>query len=215
MKHVIAYPGLVGASLGIMQEEYVDTFLPWPNKRIGIEGTLLRPPYTRNNFLEWLREIEKQKGSQELFAVLQHTGTAKRKTYRYVGHMGLHAISLAHGFAATGSVIGDARGRGNGCGTEAKLLLEYHAFMVLGLRKLTSGAKVFNGNSIGHLMKCGYKPIGRWSKHHLHEGTHVDEVLLEVFREDWEPIWERYQATKELPHLTEEQRKIVAELTTS
>jgi hypothetical protein len=46
MKHVIAYEGKVGTALALMQEQYVPLFLPWVNWRIGVEGTLQRPPYS-------------------------------------------------------------------------------------------------------------------------------------------------------------------------
>jgi RimJ/RimL family protein N-acetyltransferase len=213
MKHIIAYEGLVNVSLGLMQEDYVSQFLPWPNRRIGIEGTRLRPPYSLASGIEWVHGLDKQKGSNEVFAILLHTGTTKKRTYQYVGHTGLHDINWPNGIAKTGSVIGNSKARGQGCGTEAKLLLEYHAFMVVGVRKITSEAKVFNGASIGHLIKCGYKLVGRRHAHHFHEGAYVDEILFEVFREDWEPIWEQYQTTKTLPRLTDAQRALVKEIT--
>jgi len=46
-----------------------------------------------------------------------------------------------------------------GIGTEAMLLLLYHAFMILGLRKVTATVKVFNAPSMGHSIKSGYKLI--------------------------------------------------------
>ncbi len=215
MKHIITYEGLCKVSLGVMLEDYVPLYLPWVNKRIGIEGTLLRPPYTEQAGREWVRSFSGLNGSQEVFAVLLHGKQRKKMPYRYVGHMGIHDINLRNGFATTGSVIGDPRGRTGGCGTEAKLLLMYHAFKVLGLRKLISGAKYWNGASMGHLIKCGYKVVGRYHRHHLHEGKHIDECLLEVFREDWEPIWQQYQETKQLPKLTLEQRELVKKETSS
>lgn len=209
MKHVLAYEGKVQVALGLMQEEYIPIFLPWPNWRLGIEGTLLRPPYSLASGIEWIRGLDKQKGIHEVFAVLMRLGKEK-KTYRYVGHMDLHGIQWPSGFGGTGSVIGAKGAQGHGVGTEAKLLLLYHAFMILGLRKLKSSVKVFNVQSAAHLIKCGYKPCGKFRKHQWHEGEFVDEILLEVFREDWEPIWERYQKTGLLPKLSDEQRTLLS-----
>ncbi len=123
-----------------------------------------------------------------------------------MGHTGIHHVEWPHGIGSTGSLIGVPDAQGKGIGTEAKLLLLYHAFMILGLRKITSFVKSFNARSAGHLMKCGYKPVGRYHKHHLHEGAYVDEIHFEVFREDWEPIWNTYQRDGAQPRLTEEQR---------
>jgi len=202
MKHVIAYEGRVRVALGLMQEEYVSAYLPWMNRRVGIEGTLQRPPYSHASGVEWVRSLDQSKGKNEVFAVLLRSG----KSHQYVGHMGIHGVTWPHGFATTGSVIGASGAQGRGIGTEAKLLLMYHAFMILGLRKLTSTVKVFNAQSAGHLLKCGYQPVGRYRKHHLHVGEFVDEVIFEVFREEWEPVWERYQATSTLPSLSTNQR---------
>jgi RimJ/RimL family protein N-acetyltransferase len=208
MQHIIAYEGLVHVSLGLMQEEYIDQYLPWPNRRIGVEGTLQRPPYSRNSGVEWVRSLDQKKGHDEVFAILVHTDDEKNP-YRYVGHMGVHDIQWPDGRAKTGSIIGASEARSRGCGTEAKLLIQYHAFMILGIRKLTSSVKSFNGSSLGHLLKCGYQIVGRYKKHYFHEGAFGDEVLLECFREDWEPIWEQYQASKSLPSLTPEQKTLV------
>lgn len=209
MQHIISYEGKVKVSLGLMQEEYIPLFLPWANWRVGIEGTLLRPPYTLVSGVEWVRGLDRNKG-HEVFAILLRTTTEGGQSYQYVGHMGIHNIQWPHGFATTGSVIGVAGVQGQGLGTEAKLLILYHAFMVVGLRKLTSTVKSFNAKSMGHLIKCGYKLVGRYRKHHLHEGAFVDELLFEIFREDWEPIWETYQKTGTLPKLTDGQRALVS-----
>lgn len=215
MKHIIVYEGLVHISLGLVQGEYIRLYLPWVNKRIDVEGTTLRPPYSLQSGIEWVRSLDKEKGKNEVFAILLHTKSDARKAYRYIGHMGVHDIQWPAGIGVTGSVIGAPNGRGRGRGTEAKLLLMYHSFMVLGLRKLTSSVKAFNGNSLGHLLKCGYKPVGRFTAQILHEGTFVDEILLEVFREDWEHIWNGYQKTKTLPKLTDEQCAYVRETTSA
>jgi RimJ/RimL family protein N-acetyltransferase len=215
MKHDLAYEGKVQVALGRMKEEYVPLFVPWVNWRIGVEGTLLRPPYSLESGIEFVRGLEKSKGVDEAFAVLVRTNGRKKRTYRYVGHMGIHGIKWPDGFGSTGSVIGDRSAQGRGVGTEAKLLLMYHAFMILGLRKLTSSVKIFNLQSAGHLIKCGYKSCGRFRRHHLHEGAHIDELLFEAFREDWEPIWKEYQRTSVLPKLTNEQRENLIALTSS
>lgn len=202
MKHVIAYEGKCNVALGVMQEAYVPHMVEWINRYSDIEGTLQRPPYAPASGIEWLRKLPAEKGTHEVFAVLERT----RKTYRYVGHMGLHRVEWPNGIASSGSMIGAKNARGRGLGTEAKLLLLYHAFMIMGLRKLTSSVKDFNVQSAGHLLKCGYAYAGRHRRHHLHRGKFVDLLLFEVFREQWEPIWEKYVATRALPKLSPQQR---------
>lgn len=206
--HIISYSGVVKTVLGVLQLEYGSEFLPWPNKLIGIEGTLQRPPYTWGMWREFVEGLDKSKGKNEVFAVLALEAKGEERSYRYIGHTGLHGIDHQHKFATTGSILGPL-GQNKGHGTEAKLLTQEHGYCTLGLRKLTSTVKAWNARSLAHLLKTGYRIVGRYKQHHFHDGAYVDEILLECFREDWEPIWERYKKTKELPTLTQKQRALV------
>lgn len=193
-------------SLALMQRMYGPEYLPWPNRRTAINGTLQRPPYYPEDFDEWIERLRKGKGVHEVFAVLAHEDKESGRGYRYLGHAGIHDVEWPSAHATTGSVLGADNAREKGYGTEAKLWMQYHAFKVLGLRKLLSEVKAFNAPSLGHLLKCGYKIVGRRKSHDFHEGAYVDVIILECFREDWEPIWERYHASGTLPKLTALQR---------
>lgn len=210
--HIIVYEGIT-VSLALMQRMYGPEYVPWPNRRTTINGTLQRPPYYPEDFDEWIEKLRKGKGVHEVFAVLAHEGTETDREYRYLGHAGIHDVERPSGHATTGSVLGADNAREKGYGTEAKLWMQYHAFKVLGLRKLLSEVKGFNAPSLGHLLKCGYKIVGRRKSHDFHEGAYVDVIILECFREDWEPIWERYRASGSLPKLTALQRTRVAKET--
>ena len=85
----------------------------------------------------------------------------------------------------------------------------------MGLRKIVSSVKAWNAPSLGHLVKCGYTVVGRYRRHVLHEGVLVDEILLEVFPEDWEPIWDAYNKSGVLPKLSPDQRALVARETSA
>lgn len=200
------YPILPGqnVSLGAMKREYIPLFMRGANDPEVTKGVLLRPPVTLEEELAW---YDKPKtGRDVVFAILLHEKDAAIAGYRYIGHTGLHGIEWPNGIATTGSIIADKTLFGNGYGTEAKLLLLYEAFRNRGLRKVCSQVKAFNGNSWGHLLACGYQEVGRRKQQHFSEGTFVDEILFEVFRDEWEPVWEKYQQTKEPPKLSEEQR---------
>lgn len=206
--HIIIYEG-TRMSLGLIQKSYGPTYVPWPNRRTDVNGTLQRGPYWPEDFDEWVDLLRKSKGKNEAFAVLVHEGEKGTRTYRYIGNMGIHGITWPSGYATTGSILGGDDGRGKGYGTEAKLWIQYHAFMILGLRKLSSEVKAFNAGSLGHLLKCGYRIIGRRKAHDFHEGSFVDTILLECFPEDWEPIWNGYRSSETLPKLSEEQQELV------
>lgn len=111
---------------------------------------------------------------------------------RHIGVMGLHRIRYDHGTASTGSFIGEKDLWGQGYGFDAKMILLDFAFNTLRLRKVTAGAKAFNGRSLGFNAKCGYREEGRRVGQFLVKGEFVDEIITAVFREMWLPLWEVY-----------------------
>lgn len=208
--HYPIHRGLVHVSLGAMRREYIPLFMQGANDPEVMRGVILQPPVTLEAELAWY-DMMVQK-SDVIFAILLHEQGNK---YRYIGHTGLHGITWPNGFATTGTIIVEKACFGKGYGTEAKLLLLYEAFRNRGLRKICSHVKAFNGNSWGHLLASGYQQVGRRKSHHFRDGTFVDDIEFEVFREDWEPIWKKYQETKSLPRLTDEQRELLQKETGS
>lgn len=216
--HYPIHHGCIAVSLGALQREYISLFMKGANESEVMRGVLLRPPITLEAELAWYDNVVKERSATDIiFAILLHerdeANTAIR--YRYIGHMGLHGISWPNGFATTGSIIVDKSCFGKGYGTEAKLLLLYEAFRNRGLRKVCSHVKAFNGNSWGHLLACGYQQVGRRKRHHFYNGGFVDEIDFEIFREEWEPIWQAYQETRQLPRLTDEQREFLKKETST
>ena len=209
MQHLIAYLSTdEQLALAALLVDYGPGFMPAANKRVGIEGTLQRPPYTPAMWRDFVESHDRSKGTSEVFAILTKNEAAEGG-WRYIGHTGLHHITWPNGTATTGSMIVDGEYRGKGYGTAAKLLLLYHAFRILGLRKVHSRVKAWNAASLGHLVKCGYTVCGRNREEDLHEGAFVDQLLLEVFKSDWEEVWETYQAASHLPKLDKAQRALV------
>ncbi|MCR4276458.1 MAG: GNAT family N-acetyltransferase [Candidatus Parcubacteria bacterium] len=206
--HYPIHPGL-HVSLGAMQREYIPLFMKGVNDPDVMRGVILQPPVTLEAEYAWYDKMVQK--SDIILAILLHERDEAGTTtgYRYIGHTGLHGIIWPEGYAASGTIICDKSCFGKGYGTEAKLLLLYEAFRNRGLRKVCSRVKAFNGNSWGHLLACGYKQVGRFKKHHFRDGEFVDSIEFEVFREDWEPIWDAYQETKSLPRLTDEQRALL------
>lgn len=206
MKPIFVYKG-VSTALGPVLKEHVPAITKWANGPEATAGVLLTPPVTREAEEEWFENLRKRRGSDVLFAVYVKRG----KSWKFVGTTGIHRITWPDALGSSGSFIGDTSAHGNGHGTEAKLWLLYHAFYVLGLRKVTSEVKAFNGNSLGHLLRCGYRIVGCRKQQHFHEGAYVDEVLLEIFREEFDPLWKVYSEEKTLPQLSDEQRAQIAQ----
>ena len=115
------------------------------------------------------------------------------KDGKSIGTMGLHKIDHRNGFAETGALIGEKDYWGKGYGTDAKMILLNHAFNTENLRKVLSSALAFNGRSIGYNKKCGYKICGKFEKHIFVNGEYVDLIHLVVWKEDFLPLWKKYQ----------------------
>jgi RimJ/RimL family protein N-acetyltransferase len=210
-EHYPIHRGLVHVSLGAMRREYLPLFMEGANDPEVMRGVILQPPIALEAELAWYDKMIQ--GEDLIFAILLHEKDSV--AYRYIGHTGLHDITWPNGFATTGTIIVDKSCFGKGYGTEAKLLLLYEAFRNRGLRKVCSHVKAFNGNSWGHLLACGYQQVGRRKRHHFYNGEFVDDIEFDVFREEWEPIWDAYQKTKSLPKLTREQRSFLQKETST
>ena len=112
----------------------------------------------------------------------------------HIGNIGLHRINWQNRFATTGTVIGEKDYWGKSYGTDAKMQLLHWAFHEMNLRKICSSVIAYNERSLKYSLHCGYQEEGRLKEHFFREGQYWDEILLAIFRDDFEPVWERYQA---------------------
>jgi RimJ/RimL family protein N-acetyltransferase len=109
-----------------------------------------------------------------------------------IGTMSIHGISMVDRIGTTGALIGEKEYWGKGYGSEAKMLLLDYAFNTLNLRKVCSVVLAFNERSYRYSLKCGYKEEGRLKEQSYRQGKYWDEILLAVFRDDWQPLWEAF-----------------------
>ncbi|OHA34246.1 MAG: hypothetical protein A2928_03200 [Candidatus Taylorbacteria bacterium RIFCSPLOWO2_01_FULL_45_15b] len=136
---------------------------------------------------KWFESLGERKGKDSVFAiVLKHD-------HKMIGVMGLHSIDNLHGIAETGSFIGEKRYWGKGYGSEAKMLVLEYAFNAVNLRKVNSSVHAFNIRSKKSLEKCGYRVEGRRVKQYYKNGEYVDSILLAVFKEDFLPLWKKFE----------------------
>jgi len=114
---------------------------------------------------------------------------------RHIGNIGLHQVDMRLGVGTTGTLIGEKAFWGKGYGSEAKMLMLAFAFRTLSLRKVYSDVIAFNERSLRYSLGMGHKVVGRRRDHWYREGRYWDDILLELFRADWEPLWAEYEAT--------------------
>lgn len=141
-------------------------------------------PITREKERELLRSLI-EKESSVAFAIDTFGGT-------HIGMTNLGNISHFDGTAFTGTLIGDKQYLGRGYGTDAKMMLLWHAFKVLNLRRINSHVLSSNPRSIRCQLKCGYEIEGIKRKEVYKNGRYCDLVLLAVFRRGWFKRWHAY-----------------------
>jgi len=112
---------------------------------------------------------------------------------KLIGTMGLHRLNSKDQTAATGALIGEKEYWSKGYGTDAKMALLNYAFNTLNLRKINSSVYAYNKRSLQYNLKCGYKIEGVRKKQIFRNGKYHDEIIIAVFKEDWLPIWRKYQ----------------------
>lgn len=94
--------------------------------------------------------------------------------------------------AKTGSLIGLSEHRGQGYGTDAKMTLLDYAFNWRDMRKVVSPIIGYNVRSRKYAKKCGYRFTARIPGEHFRFGKWRSEVLYTCWREEWQPLWQKY-----------------------
>lgn len=157
----------------------------WINDPEVNQFILAQGPVTESTEREYLERVGKDPHNI-IFAI------ETLDTHRFIGTMGIHKINYISRFATSGSLIGEKDCWGKGYGTDAKMLVLYHAFNVLNLRKINSEVIGYNDRSANCLKKCGYFEEGRREKVHFRNGTYWDQILFGLFREQFEPLWKKF-----------------------
>lgn len=109
-----------------------------------------------------------------------------------VGTMGVHRINLKNRHATTGAIL-QKEYWGKGIGSTVKMYLLNYLFNELGLNRVKSLVWEFNERSVKYSLRCGYKIEGQLRQVLYRDGKYWDEIILGVLRDEWVPIWEKFQ----------------------
>ncbi|MBA2520139.1 MAG: GNAT family N-acetyltransferase [Chloroflexia bacterium] len=130
--------------------------------------------------LHWVKESVKQVPPKEvLLSVIQ------RETGELIGEVLLLHVDMFHRTAETGSMIYVPELRGQGIGSEAKLLLLEFAFDLLGLHMVRSFVWGPNTRSQAALRKQGYRDAGRLHWDSTAGAEFVDVVMFDLLSSEW------------------------------
>jgi RimJ/RimL family protein N-acetyltransferase len=186
-------PFLIGhkTSLRAVLEEDIPVMCSWMNdQEVNAFLSHMDAPLPLAHEKDWYQRYLSQlkERSSVGFAICE------KETGKLLGSTSLMSINRNDRRAKTGTVIGEKDFWGRGFGTEAKMLLLNYAFNTLNLRKIDSEVFLFNERSLRTQLRCGYKEQGRFPRHIFKNGQYVDMVSLTVFKEDWQPLWDRFTA---------------------
>jgi len=85
-----------------------------------------------------------------------------------------------------GMLLGDAKTRGKGYGTDTIMTLCKYAFEELGLRRLDTTIIVSNEASLGvYMNKCGWKKEGVKTDYYFRKNQWWDMVILGISHQDY------------------------------
>ncbi len=115
-----------------------------------------------------------------------------------IGWVGLFDIDYVNGTAETYSHFSPGQWRGQGFGTESKLLLLEYCFDYLHLHILQSYVFGSNERSAAALRRQGYQPAGILRLDGPRRGKYLDTWVFDVKRDEWlqaREEWRRRRAT--------------------
>jgi RimJ/RimL family protein N-acetyltransferase len=165
-----------------------ELFMKWINDPEVVRFLLRINPSYRHAQLAWFQSLPN--GTDVVF-------TIENKLGKTLGMIGLERINLIDGTAVTWQFIGDKQNRGQGSGTDAKMLLLDYAFNTLRLEKVIAEVIVGNKRSLRYNQKIGLREEGRLRKQIFREGTRHDLVLLGMLKDEFREIHERYKSRAE------------------
>jgi len=136
-------------------------------------------PKTYKSQLAWFKSLAKNK-SEKIFAIHE------RKTDTYIGNCGVHQMSKDNENCFIGIMIGNKDYHDKGYGTDViKTLLKY-CFTKLNMHKVMLTVFTDNIRAQKCYRKAGFRTLTTFKEQILKDGKHIDEYVMEIFKEDWE-----------------------------
>ncbi|MCC7072332.1 MAG: GNAT family N-acetyltransferase [Deltaproteobacteria bacterium] len=124
----------------------------------------------------WLQQMG-ESSSDFVFAIDTHDGTGAAI---HIGTTGIHHVDWKNRTCMVGIVLGEARHRGQGLGTEAMHLVVRYAHQELGLHRVELEVYPFNQPAIRSYEKLGFRLDGTRRAATFREGKFQDVLVMSV-----------------------------------
>ena len=163
------------------------TSIKWRNDDFIWSSVVGRRYYVSEEYeRQWVQKRLAGLPGSETFAV------CLRENNSYIGNAYINDIDFFNRSCSVGLLIGEPEHRGIGLGFEIVMLLLHHAFLELGLERVSSRQLTPNIASIKTHEKAGFQHEGIARKAVMKSGRLVDLSLMACLREDFLVLWEQY-----------------------
>lgn len=152
-------------------------------------------------YTEWLNDYDIAKGVNQYVNMISTMGEkewlekAASEKYNFaivaidnnelLGNISLMNVDYIDGTAELGIFIGNKEYHSCGYGSESINLLLNYGFNHINLNNIMLKVFSFNHGAIKAYEKCGFKTFGIWKKCHYFDGEYVDEVYMNILKEDF------------------------------
>lgn len=152
-------------------------------------------------YVEWLNDYDITKGINHYIDIISINGEKEyleklqNEKYNFaivcmdndelLGNISLMNVSNIDKTAELGIMIGNKKYHSCGYGSEAIILLLNYAFNHINLNNIMLKVYSFNTGAIKAYEKCGFKIFGIWKNSHYFEGEYVDEIFMNVLKDDF------------------------------
>lgn len=158
-------------------ERHFENACRWVNDPVVTEHLLVGDfPMSTLAERKWFESVQEANRDDISFAIETLSGD-------HIGFSGIHQINWRHGYAITGTMIGNVQEWAKGYGTDQAIVRARYAFEVLGLRLLHSAALEGNERSLRMQLRVGYVVVGTSPKKYWKRGEYRDEILTALTRE--------------------------------
>ena len=152
-------------------------------------------------YVEWLNDYDIAKGINNYTNVVsinsekEWLANAVNEKYIFaiiciendelIGNISLTNVDYINKTAELGIFIGNKDYHSRGYGSEAIMLLLNYAFNYINLNNVMLKVYSFNICAIKAYEKCGFKTFGIWKDSHYFNGKYVDEIFMNVLKDDF------------------------------
>lgn len=116
-----------------------------------------------------------------------------KETNDFIGCIFLNDIDFHNRTGHIPVFIGEDNHWGKGYATDARILMLKYAFFDRGLNRIWARVLEDNIGALKMLEKTGYKIEGKLRQANFKNGLYLDEYMLAVLKQDFEPILNQYE----------------------